>query len=353
MGQYTKYSHPRAHLTFEDRKRLGKDWNEWLTRKPGSLSIAAFAKAHGISRTLWRRELKRCSSGDIHTLNIRRRGKHERKYDYIEYDAEVAQRHAHSLMRNKGIQIKTSSFMAQQISKLILNDKLSPYSASQILKNAHKDKYVPSPRTIYNLINAGLLEVKHGETPYHPGKKKKPRFKPHPAKTVPGRNQITERPEEANKRERIGHLEMDTVVSSAKGKGGTLCLYDRLTRRYCFEKISAVTQKEVIRALKRLRKRGFLLDIQSVTTDNGCEFLNQNKLQKILGCKVYYTHAYASYEKGGIENCNRLFRRWFPKGTNFARVEDSELRRVENIINNMPRKILGGRSPNAYYSLAA
>ena len=72
-----------------------------------------------------------------------------------------------------------------------------------------------------------------------------------------------------------------------------------------------------------------------------------------MKCKVYYTRAYDSNEKGGIENSNRLFRRWFPKGTNFSRVSSEELRRVESIINNMPRKSPGGKSPNAYYSLTA
>ena len=35
----------------------------------------------------------------------------------------------------------------------------------------------------------------------------------HPAKTVPGRNQISQRPAEANNRTEIRHFEMDTIVS--------------------------------------------------------------------------------------------------------------------------------------------
>ncbi len=90
MAEYGKYSHPRAHLKFEDRERLGKAWNNGLRTKPGSISILAIAKAHGVSRTLWRRELQRCTSGAILTPDIRRRGKHERRFVYIEYDAEAA-----------------------------------------------------------------------------------------------------------------------------------------------------------------------------------------------------------------------------------------------------------------------
>ncbi len=146
---------------------------------------------------------------------------------------------------------------------------------------------------------------------------------------------------------------MDAVFSSSKGKGGILCTYDRKSRRYCVEKLNAISQAGVIRALKRLRKRGVIINALSVTTNNGCEFLNQAKLENTLKCKIYYTRACASCEKGGIENCNRLFRRWFPKGTNFSRVSSEELRRVKNVINNMPGKSPGEKCPNAYYSLTA
>ena len=230
---------------------------------------------------------------------------------------------------------------------------MSPYCAHMMLKKRFPDKYVPSVSSIYNLINSGDLAVKHGDTPYHPGKKKKPPIKPHEARTVPGRNKISERPEEANTRAELGHFERNTVVSSQKGKGGVLGLYDRKSRKFVSEKLNAINQKEVIKGLKRLRKRGCIGNILSVTTDNGCEFINQKELAKILKCKVYYTRAYAAYEKGGIENCNRLFRRWFPKGTNFAKIPNEELRRVENLINNRPRKSLGGKSPNDYYSSAS
>ena len=44
---------------------------------------------------------------------------------------------------------------------------------------------------------------------------------------------------------------------------------------------------------------------RSVTTDNGCEFLDPKRIKAAVGCDVYYTRAYASWEKGSVENCNR------------------------------------------------
>ena len=66
-----------------------------------------------------------------------------------------------------------------------------------------------------------------------------------------------------------------------------------------------------------MKRRNALRVVRSVTTDNGCEFLDQGRLDRVFRAEVYYTRAYASYEKGAIENCNGIVRRWHPKGTDF------------------------------------
>ena len=69
----------------------------------------------------------------------------------------------------------------------------------------------------------------------------------------------------------------------------------------------------------------------------------------ILGCPVYYARAYASYEKGAVENVNRIIRRWFPKGADFSKVSRVEVPAVEAIINSMYRKSLKGECANDYH----
>ena len=80
----------------------------------------------------------------------------------------------------------------------------------------------------------------------------------------------------------------------------------------------------------------------------GGEFNDDGKLSAALGCNVYYTRAYASYEKGSVENCNRLVRRWYPKGTDFAEVSFAEARRLERTINSIHRRMLGGMTAYEY-----
>jgi len=69
--------------------------------------------------------------------------------------------------------------------------------------------------------------------------------------------------------------------------------------------------------------------VRSVTTDNGCEFPSQKRLDRVSGAETYYTRAYASYEKDAIENCNRRVRRWHPKGTGFNLLPRHEILRLE------------------------
>lgn len=85
-----------------------------------------------------------------------------------------------------------------------------------------------------------------------------------------------------------------------------------------------------------------------MTTDNGCEFLDQKRLDRVFKAETYYTRAYASYEKGSIENCNRIVRRWFPKGTDFNAFTRREILRLEDTINSIHRQSLNGETAHAY-----
>ena len=87
-----------------------------------------------------------------------------------------------------------------------------------------------------------------------------------------------------------------TVVSGRGGRGGLLVMIDRCSRRYVAERIGHVSQDCVVRAIGRMRARGALPVVRTVTTDNGCEFPGQRRLDGALGAEVYYTRAYASSE---------------------------------------------------------
>ena len=340
---------PGTHLTFEQRQTLGADWNR-IINAGCRITLRQFAAKHGLRYETWRREYLRGATGfAVADPKDRRRRK------YCEYDPFAAQDKINENNENKGTRMRVTNQMAHLFKKHVLEEKLSPYDAICHMKKEMPGKHIPCLSTWYKHIDAGDLGVRYGETPYHPKKKPK-RPKPHPAKTVPGRLTLNDRPAAAQNRSRFGHYEMDTVVSGTNGRGGLLVLVDRKSRRYIIELLKHVTQDDVIKALKRIISRKAIGKVRSITTDNGCEFIDPEKIKAIVGCNVYYTRAYASWEKGSVENCNRFVRRWYPKKTDFSKYSRADMHQLEKTINSIHRKIFNGKTAyemDSAYSNAA
>lgn len=84
---------------------------------------------------------------------------------------------------------------------------------------------------------------------------------------------------------------------------------------------------------------------RTLTRDRGSENMECKALQKELGMDIFFAHAHCSWEGGSNENCNGLFRRLFPKKTNFDTVSDEEIAQAEYLINSRPQKRLCGKTP--------
>ena len=125
-------------------------------------------------------------------------------------------------------------------------------------------------------------------------------------------------------------------------------LIDHKRSHYVIKLLAHVTQDDVVVALKRMISLNAISNVISITTDNGCEFLDPDKIKSIVGCNVYYTRAYASWEKGSIENCNKFVRRWYPKGTNFGNSTTAQMHHLEKVINSIHRKLLNGKTAYEY-----
>jgi IS30 family transposase len=93
-----------------------------------------------------------------------------------------------------------------------------------------------------------------------------------------------------------------------------------------------------LRALRRTR-------VASLTNDNGLEFASFKKTSKELKAPIFFTRPYASWERGSIENMNGLIRQYFPKKENLNEITKADLRRVQQLLNERPRKTLGFLSP--------
>lgn len=149
---------------------------------------------------------------------------------------------------------------------------------------------------------------------------------------------IDDRPKSIENRARLGDMERDTVVGQ-KGGPGLLVMVDRASRLTKIKYLKKITQKHTHKATLEIAKT---LKIKTITNDNGGEFSSYNELSKELGAKIYFCRPFSSYERGTNEYTNGLIRQYFPKSTE---PDPRIVQKVENLLNNRPRKCLGFKTP--------
>ena len=85
---------------------------------------------------------------------------------------------------------------------------------------------------------------------------------------------------------------------------------------------------------------------RSITWDNGLEGVCHLELSKEYNIPTYFCDPYSSWQKGGVENLNGLIRQYLPKGANLTKMTPALVYRIQESLNNRPRKKLGYLSPN-------
>ncbi|MGN0730003.1 IS30 family transposase [Treponema sp.] len=207
-------------------------------------------------------------------------------------------------------------------------------------------------KTIYNWIHKGLLNVKVIDLPESLKRKK------HGKKMRAGKmrlgTSIEKRPAEVAERKTFGHWELDTVVGKKKGRNAVvLTLVERLTDFYMTRKIPAKMAGAVNSKISQIKTEfGSEADkiFITLTTDRGLEFASLAETEKTGKTKVYFAHPYSSYERGINERHNRILRRYVKKGATINKITEEELEQYEDLINGLPRKRLGYRTPSEVFN---
>ena len=168
---------------------------------------------------------------------------------------------------------------------------------------------------------------------------------------IKDRVSIDERPAVADQRSRFGDWETDTIVGK-DGKGAIVTLVERTSKKLVMAKSpKGKNAKSVAKPVVQLL-RPFEHHVISITTDNGTEFAEHKYIAKMMHTKVFFAHPYSSWEKGLVENTNKLIRQYIPNGTDFSSVSDDYILHVQSEINLRPRKLLNFYSPKHIFLLS-
>jgi len=162
-----------------------------------------------------------------------------------------------------------------------------------------------------------------------------------------GKRHISERPETANQRKRIGHWEIDTVMGS-RDHHCILTLVERKTGFTLIGKLKNKTKKETNACLLRLiRSHG--KKVLTITSDNGTEFHGYKDIEKLTGIKFYFATPYHSWERGTNENTNGLIRQYLPKRKSMASLTQKKCSRIAYQLNTRPRERHDFKTPLEIY----
>lgn len=198
-------------------------------------------------------------------------------------------------------------------------------------------------------IHAGLFD----ESGYSRRRKGTKRYLQHKGKPRKKKNQedgrgkmkishpLSERPQKANNRERIGDWEEDTVIE----KRGGPCLVtsvDRKSRFLVRGKSADKSANNVISVIIRVHQ-GLL--VHTITPDRGAEFSHHPEVTAALKAAFYFPLPHHPWDRGTNENTNGLLREYFPKSTDFPKISENEIQAVFHKLNNRPRKCLAFRTP--------
>ena len=238
---------------------------------------------------------------------------------------------------NRGI----DNNVLQEALHLLKTEDWSPKQISGYL--SMKSEYI-SHETIYKRIRSD----ESGELRSHCRHKLKYRRhvkiarKPK-VRNIPGRTSIHDRPAEADGK-RFGDWEMDLIIGKGQ-KSAILTLCERSKNYLLMAKLPhgknpGKVADMAIRLLFPYRK-----NVLTITTDNGSEFACHKKIAKALGTTVYFADSYASWQKGAIENENKLIRQYIPKGTDFKELSENFIKEIQYKINRRPREKLNFSTP--------
>ena len=174
-------------------------------------------------------------------------------------------------------------------------------------------------------------------------KRRRPRRSRPSRDTIKDRVSIHERPKKVDARTESGHWEGDLII--CKRTRPVLVLHERKSRVTLAARLAGKTAAETISVMLAVFARIEPALRKSITFDNDTVFAQHALLRTMRAMTTWFCDAYASWQKGGVENANGRLRRWLPRQIDIDKVSDEEIQDIVITANLTPRKCLGFKTP--------
>ena len=275
------------------------------------------------------------------------------------YDAE----HAH-IKAHETISESRSGLCVSEAEIARLNGIISPLvqqgqSVHQIYVS-HANELMCSEKTIYNYIDACLMDVRNIDLPRKVKfreRYKRPEFKVDKGCRIDRNYEAFQSFIDKNPDTAI--VQMDSVIGTKGGKCLLTVHFVETSLMLAFLRDSNTSQS-VIDAYNDIEQKVgrelFRKLFPVILTDNGSEFSNPKAIEFGPGTfdnkrtQIYYCDAGCPHQKGAIEVNHGLIRRVLPKGSGFNHLTQEDNNRMMNHINSYKRKKLNNRSPYETFS---
>ncbi|MGH8917050.1 MAG: IS30 family transposase, partial [Actinomycetes bacterium] len=203
--------------------------------------------------------------------------------------------------------------------------------------------------TIYTAVYAGVLDAKARDCLRMRRPRRRCRQARHPSQR-PGLPNIAARPAVVNHRAEPGHWEADHLIGRAN-RSALMCLTERVSRYSLL--ITMPNGYAAADALAGLVEGLEQIPVhlrRSITFDQGSEWANWSALVDGYGLDAWFCDPHSPWQRGQVENLNRQWRWWFPRGTDLAGLDPAEAHAAAAIINGQRRRSLGYQSPATLYA---
>lgn len=260
-----------------------------------------------------------------------------RLYDatYAQHKSQVNRKYKHARFNT----IAEHKELQKTVEAYLMDDQ-SPEHTSKRIELYHKFLPYVSGVTIRAYVKSvhGRRIEAHRNKVY---KKRRKRRMVSPK--ITDKRMIDKRPKYIKDRKRIGDGEGDFIVSGKGGSGYLFVCADRKSRAPFLELVLPVSIRSVENAIGRIQKR--FPELTTLTFDNDLLFIHHKRMEEKFSIKIYFCHKYSPWEKGFVENRNKIIRRYIPKGSDLSQYTRAFIQKLEEKLQRQIMKCLKYRTP--------